>query len=156
VKDVYPDFYFILCSIFLSSSLPIYFLFSIPNSNLYFYFSCQIFKCINWNPKVNINQIILLLLVLFSLFIYFMRCINGFKKKILFLLIFLFPNDTSFRFLLPIPNSEFGCYRVSPVNHLGRRSWSINIFGLYPCLFMRDKCIFICMPLIFFIILWYI
>jgi hypothetical protein len=35
-------------------------------------------------------------------------------KKILFLLIFLFPNDTSFRFLLPIPNSEFGCY-IGPV-----------------------------------------
>jgi hypothetical protein len=91
VKDVYSDFYFILCSIFLSSSLPIYFLFSIPNSNLYFYFSCQIFKCINWNPKVNINQIILLLLVLFSLFIYFMRCINGFKKKFFFSSFSYFP-----------------------------------------------------------------
>jgi hypothetical protein len=34
----------------------------------------------------------------------------SFKRKILLLLFFLFPNDTLFRFLLPIPNSEFGCY----------------------------------------------
>jgi hypothetical protein len=34
------------------------------------------------------------------------------RKKILFLLFFLFPNDTLFRFLLPIPNSEFGCYKT--------------------------------------------
>jgi hypothetical protein len=48
-------------------------------------------------------------------------------KKILFLLIFLFPNDTLFRFLLPIPNSEFGCYsglahrRTAASRH--RASW---------------------------------
>jgi hypothetical protein len=40
---------------------------------------------------VNINQIILLLLVLFSLFIYFMRCINGFKKKFFFSSFSYFP-----------------------------------------------------------------
>jgi hypothetical protein len=32
------------------------------------------------------------------------------KDKSLFSSFFLFPNDTLFRFLLPIPNSEFGCY----------------------------------------------
>jgi hypothetical protein len=36
----------------------------------------------------------------------------SFKRKILLLLFFLFPNDTLFRFLLPIPNSEFGCYTL--------------------------------------------
>jgi hypothetical protein len=32
------------------------------------------------------------------------------KEKFFFSSFFLFPNDTLFRFLLPIPNSEFGCY----------------------------------------------
>ena len=80
MKDVYHDFYFILCSIFLSSSLPIYFLFSIPNSNLYFYFSFQIFQMYQLNSKgeykpyyFNITNLSFILLV-----IYFMGCINGF------------------------------------------------------------------------------
>ena len=43
--------YFILCNIFLSSSLLFYFLFSIPNSNLYFYFSFQIFQMYQLKSK---------------------------------------------------------------------------------------------------------
>jgi hypothetical protein len=117
VKDVYSDFYFILCSIFLSSSLPIYFLFSIPNSNLYFYFSCQIFKCINWNPKVNINQIILLLLVLFSLFIYFMRCINGFKKKFFFSSFSYFPMILRSDFFYQFQIQNLGVTNPTPLKN---------------------------------------
>jgi hypothetical protein len=36
------------------------------------------------------------------------------KENFFFSSFFLFPNDTLFRFLLPIPNSEFGCYRPPP------------------------------------------
>ena len=80
MKDVYSDFYFILCNIFLSSSLLFYFLFSIPNSNLYFYFSFQIFQMYQLKSKgeykpyyFNITNLSFILLV-----IYLMGCINGF------------------------------------------------------------------------------
>lgn len=70
-------FILFLCSIFLSSSLLFYFLFSIPNSNLYFYFSFQMYQL---KPKgeykpyyFNITTLSFILLV-----IYFMGCINGF------------------------------------------------------------------------------
>jgi hypothetical protein len=41
------------------------------------------------------------------------------KEKFFFSSFFLFPNDTLFRFLLPIPNSEFGCYTKAPPVFLG-------------------------------------
>jgi hypothetical protein len=78
MKDVYSDFYFILCNIFLSSSLLFYFLFSIPNSNLYFYFSFQIFPMYQLESKGEykpnyfiITSFILLVYLFHEMYIWF-------------------------------------------------------------------------------------
>ena len=118
MKDVYSDFYFILCNIFLSSSLLVYFLFSIPNSNLYFYFSFQIFQMYQLKSKGEYKPYYFIITSLsFILLVYlFHEMYKWFplKEKFFFSSFFLFPNDTLFRFLLPIPNSEFGCYKSYP------------------------------------------
>jgi hypothetical protein len=41
------------------------------------------------------------------------------RKKNSLPIFFLSSNDTLFRFLLPIPNSEFGCYNNLFLHHVG-------------------------------------
>ena len=110
--------YFILCNIFLSSSLLFYFLFSIPNSNLYFYFSFQIFQMYQLKSKGEYKPYYFIITSLsFILLVYlFHEMYKWFplKEKFFFSSFSYFPNDTLFRFLLPIPNSEFGCYKSYP------------------------------------------
>jgi hypothetical protein len=92
----------------------LFFLFSIPNSNLYFYFSFQIFQMYQLKSKGEYKPYYFIITSLsFILLVYlFHEMYKWFplKEKFFFSSFFLFPNDTLFRFLLPIPNSEFGCY----------------------------------------------
>jgi hypothetical protein len=109
--------YFILCNIFLSSSLLCYFLFSIPNSNLYFYFSFQIFQMYQLKSKGEYKPYYFIITSLSFIFLVYLFHEMVLKEKFFFSSFSYFPMILCSDFFYQFQIQNLGVTNPTPLKN---------------------------------------